>query len=299
LARTISSRGRDAGSRSISQRSLDNHVLAIHRDQDNLIYLGDIIDLNHPVPIGTVRSDQNLEQFVLAYRGRLLITFDMDHTVRVWDLTDPRHPGAGTVLDGSRNTQQLVALKNEILVAVPDRDIARWDLNDPRHVAKRGELPIRAEEILAARDDQILVTTSSNTQSIEFWDVTNLDRPAVRARYVDTEMNRSVGSLFASPDKQIVAAHSFSDNMRYWDVRSPTDISERRDLPATADSLEFSPDNHTLATGVRDDIFGTGIRLWELDPDRQYREWCSITGNIITLAERERYVPNRPYRQPC
>jgi WD domain, G-beta repeat len=62
-------------------------------------------------------------------------------------------------------------------------------------------------------------------------------------------------------------------------------------------TVAFSPDGHTLATGGSAD---KTVRLWEMNVDHAIQRICATTRNTLTPAKWAQYVsPDLPYRLPC
>ncbi|MGH3755010.1 MAG: WD40 repeat domain-containing protein [Pseudonocardiaceae bacterium] len=82
-----------------------------------------------------------------------------------------------------------------------------------------------------------------------------------------------------------------------WDVRDPHQPQPLGILTGHSNgvnSVAFSADGHTLATGSADST----ARLWETNVDSVAARICDITPTI-THSEWDQYLPGLPYRPPC
>ncbi|WP_353962888.1 MULTISPECIES: WD40 repeat domain-containing protein [unclassified Streptomyces] len=87
--------------------------------------------------------------------------------------------------------------------------------------------------------------------------------------------------------------------IQLWDTADPVHPAAKghsfSGQASSVESLLFSPDGQTLATGGEDGV----IRLWALDAGRTTRRVCAVTAHTLTKSEWRRYVGNLPYHPPC
>ena len=104
-----------------------------------------------------------------------------------------------------------------------------------------------------------------------------------------------------SPDGRTLAAGSGDGTVWLWNLTDPAHPARLgQPLAGPTDylvstSVVFSPDGRTLAAGNGD---GT-VWLWNLDVDDAIQRVCATTGNTLTPARWEQYIPELPYDPPC
>ena len=109
-----------------------------------------------------------------------------------------------------------------------------------------------------------------------------------------------------SPDGRTLAAAGTDGTVWLWNVTDPARPARLgQPLAGPTDtvtsvtnavsSVVFSPGGRTLAAGNRD---GT-VWLWNLDVDDAIQRVCATTGNTLTPARWEQYIPELPYDPPC
>ena len=86
--------------------------------------------------------------------------------------------------------------------------------------------------------------------------------------------------------------------MRLWDVADPADPRQLGQLltgsTVPVDSVVFSPDRHTLASGSDDGI----TRLWNLNVPYAINRICTAVGGL-TPQQWNNYIPRLPYQPTC
>jgi WD40 repeat protein len=142
-------------------------------------------------------------------------------------------------------------------------------------------------------------TLVSAGESIIFWDV------ATGQTIGQPLKNHIVGvhSLDFSPDGKILASGSckgaslgfcIQGEIVLWDVASRQPIGNPLIINGNqVDSVAFSPDGNTLATGAG------GIILWELNPNAWVKSNCQRAGRNFTRDEWTQYFPGEQYRKTC
>ena len=102
-----------------------------------------------------------------------------------------------------------------------------------------------------------------------------------------------VGSLNFSPDGSIFATSGVDGNTFLWDAATGRSLGEPFAVGGNAMNT-FSPDGKTLYVSTFDTIYA-----FDVDPDALIERACAIAGRPLTQSEWDRYLPDRPYENPC
>ncbi|WP_157437080.1 WD40 repeat domain-containing protein [Actinoplanes subtropicus] len=202
--------------------------------------------------------------------GRLVATSSGASRVRLWNITDPRHPmllshfDAGTTLAVSPDAHTL---------AVIGKRVTLWNITDPTRPARAAALPEytrHASAMAFAPDSRSLAVGYHG--GVLVYDVTDPARPRSLTpppRQPADDSSHDIGPSQFSPDGRLLAIKSGgSDQVTLWSLadrsapRSLTTVVFGHDEPPFGD-LAFSPDGATLATAT---VHGH-LTLWNVtDP---------------------------------
>jgi hypothetical protein len=205
--------------------------------------------------------------------GRALATGSVDHTVRLWNVTDPASSTLlGQPLDDHTSDVDAVAFSGDghtLASGGVDDTVRLWDVTDPRYPRPLGQ-PLHdhtntVRAVVFSPDGRTLA--SSGVDGIVWlYDVSDPRRPAALAA-LTAHAHHPVHAVVFSPDGRTLASGSDDHTVRLWnmtDPRHPTQLGQ----PLTAYSnyvraVAFSPDGRTLATGSADHT----VKLWNVaDP---------------------------------
>jgi WD40 repeat protein len=108
--------------------------------------------------------------------GHTLASADGDHTVRLWNLTDPAHPAPlGQPLHSHTNAVHSVAFSPDghtLASGSADATVRLWDLTDPAHPAPLGQ-PLHGHtgpvESVAFSPDGRTLASASDDHSVRLW----------------------------------------------------------------------------------------------------------------------------------
>ncbi|MFE1838267.1 nSTAND1 domain-containing NTPase [Streptomyces sviceus] len=223
--------------------------------------------------------------------GKLLATAGYDRTVRLWDVSDRRHPKAlGKPLAGGTSWVSSAVFSPDgrtLASAGDDGRIRRWDLADPRHPKPLGA-PLTGHGgtiyLIAFSPDGRTLASAGEDRTVRLWNTRGAQRPPT----VLTGAGAAVRSVAWSPDGRTLAAGGDDDSVRLWNT---TDVGRPRAYDKVlkghtglVHSVAFSPDGTELASGSADD----SVRLWDVrdpaDPRQVGPPLTGHTGPIWSVA---------------
>ncbi|WP_028808721.1 WD40 repeat domain-containing protein [Streptomyces canus] len=223
--------------------------------------------------------------------GKLLATAGYDRTVRLWDVSDRRHPKAlGKPLAGGTSWVSSAVFSPDgrtLASAGDDGRIRRWDLADPRHPKSLGA-PLTGHGgtiyLIAFSPDGRTLASAGEDRTVRLWNTRDAQRPPT----VLTGAGAAVRSVAWSPDGRTLAAGGDDDSVRLWnttDVRRPRAYDRvLKGHTGLVHSVAFSPDGTELASGSADD----SVRLWDVrdpaDPRQVGSPLTGHTGPIWSVA---------------
>jgi WD40 repeat protein len=190
--------------------------------------------------------------------GRLVATNSGAATLRLWDITDPRHPAHLSTVDTGAT---FLALSPDVhTLAVLDDRISLWNITDPTRPIRVATLPLdtrHAATMTFSPDNRTLAVSYHGTVLI--YDVTDPAQPRELTpppQVPTNDTNHDVSQSQFSPDGRLLAIQSGdSAQVTLWTVADPaaprfvaTMVFGHDELPFG--DLTFAPDSATLATGT-------------------------------------------------
>ncbi|MEV7595904.1 AAA family ATPase [Kitasatospora sp. NPDC089797] len=192
----------------------------------------------------------------------LLASAGTDHTVRLWDLTDPLRAKPLSVLRfGGDHVGLALSRDGRLLAAQESADTVRlWNVSDPTRPEPLATLPGASGTLALGPDGHTLATLDRNGSAL--WDLTDPRHP-VRAAALPASTATPQSGAFSADGHLLALVHSESEDstsVQLWNVAAPL----KPVLGATlADShalaVAFSPQAPLLALGTN----GRGVGLWD------------------------------------
>lgn len=185
----------------------------------------------------------------------LLVSASPDHTVRLWDHTDPRRPRAAAVIHSDVATDAAFAPTGQLLAAGNTGTGQQlWDIGDPDKPTQVATLPGAHGSLAFSPDGHRLAV--ANKIEVTLWNLTDPRRPA-RTSTIPLRTT-DVMSVSISADGRTLAAavgpEPGNERGNYlvelWDVTDPSHPVEAATMPDThAFGVAFSPRAPLLAVG--------------------------------------------------
>ncbi len=212
-------------------------------------------------------ADENLLSVAFSAHTAIMVTAfgqSIDGTDAVWDVTDLSRPRRLSQFEGGQPTALSPDGRTVATVAFSGR-MALWNVADPRHPAIIATLPgsdlrhlnpsLRGQAF--SPGGQILATAYYD--QVVLWDVTSparprplrtLDAPATSPAGNSDEVLFSPQDLVFSPDGDILASATGTDQVTLWNVTGPARAYRTADLDSPGvftQGLAFSPSRNLLA----------------------------------------------------
>jgi WD40 repeat protein len=283
----------------------DGHYLAVGNTSQKTVRLLDIHDPRHPVEESTIAVDE-AGSVVWFMDTHLLATVD-GIDARLWDLSDPAHPARAGTLEGAASAIALYVPSRHL--AITDQTTERtnrpyvrlWDLSDPRVPRAGGTIPVRAAGADLALPDLHTLAVIADSGRIVLYDISDPRHP--RIGYAPTT-DLAADRMTTTPDHRTLISSSgsiFGETMDLWRRADPAHDTFDSFATISGEFPEASPDSSTVAADAAGGgELGSAVILWDLDPDRLYRQMCGTAPNVLGRKAWKSYFPAEvAYRSPC
>ncbi len=248
---------------------------------DNTIILWDVSDPASPVQLGAPLNGHTAWVNSVAFSpdGKLLASGSDDKTIILWDVSDPASPvQLGAPLSGHTDWVNSVVFSPDgklLASGSDDKTIILWDVSDPASPVQSG-VPLdghtdRVNSVAFSHDGKLLAS-GSDDKTIILWDVSNPASPIQLGAPLSghTDWVKSVafgpqGWMLASSScgKRDVNTLCVQGEIMLWGISNPqrpVGLHLLTGHTGWVDSIAFSPDGNTLASGSDDET----MILWDV-----------------------------------
>lgn len=240
----------------------------------------------------------------IAYHpaGRLLAITSDDGLVRLVDVVQPETPRVVATVDTGAGATYGVRFSPDgrlLAFATETRGGFVFDVSEPDHprqVTRAAGFP-GAVYTAAFNRDSTMVAFAGADYTTHVVDLTTPGAPRALAHPLTGPVSEIYEIAF-NPTRDDLAVSSIDGTIRVWDLAERAAPVLRATLSAAADGLftvSYSPDGRTLVGAGRD----PAARLWMTDTAAVARWICATSGDRITEAEWDQFVPDLPFRPPC
>ncbi|WP_370949151.1 helix-turn-helix domain-containing protein [Amycolatopsis sp. cg5] len=233
------------------------------------------------VPLSVVTHPSEVLSVAFSPDRHTLATGDDDHTVRLWEVSDPRHPAAITTLPGHTAEINSVAYSPDgrtLASGSYDRSIRLWDVTDVAHPVELATISGHTEAVqsVAFSPDGRALATASVDHTLRLWDLTDPRHPTETS--VLTDSLDSLLKVVFSADGNLVAAAGKDQIVWLWDVadrRHPVKVAAITGHTQVIATAAFSPTGRVLATAGDDQT----VRMWDVSDPRHPVSLATLTGH--------------------
>ena len=279
-----------------------------------IVALWDVTDPAHASYLGddvVARKGDSEPDIKVAFSpdGEALAALGSDDgNIWLWSLTNLRHisltgdftgrpDGLLTVGPGGRMVADTV--DGQIVGAASQTTL--WTRVDPRRPWRVTHVASSIAGATATALDPVapILAAGGTNGVIRLWSVPSSGPPTPLITLSGTTAPQL--TLAFSPEGNILASADSDGNIHLWDisdVHAPVTIGEFT-APAGSTLIGVSQPARRGRLRGRDDRGDGGFSTWDIDASTLISRVCASSGDPITAAQWNQYVPGQPYSPPC
>ncbi|WP_306191662.1 MULTISPECIES: hypothetical protein [unclassified Streptomyces] len=225
-------------------------------------------------PLSTPLTGHTATVYAVAFStlGHVMATAGKDDTVRLWNVTDTRHPAPlGNPIRAHADGIMWLSFSPDshtLAGAGRDHTVRLWNLTDPKHPtalpALRGHSGI-VFSVSYAPDGRTLASAGDDG-TVRLWNVTDPARASELGKPLRAQKGAIASATF-SPDGRTLASAGHDHTIQLWNVTDPANPKPwgppLHGHTDTVYAVAFSKDGHVMASAGND----FSLRLWNVsDP---------------------------------
>ncbi len=215
--------------------------------------------------------------------GKVMATVGDDKALILWDLADPRHPTElGRVHAGDDATHHMVFSADGTLLVTANWDgfIRLYDVRDPRNPVEKGRVSGHDGQVQAVQltqDGRTLISAGKD-RTIRVWDLAGDRATPLRTIEAHTDL---VHGIALNPAGTLIGSVSWDGSGKLWDLATGTHLGtvDPANGDFSSDSVAFSPDGRTMATGGDNGE----VRLWDVTDPRNPALISSANDHVFSV----------------